>query len=172
MTAPLVALALAAACSGGSTPQTLPSLTPTPSASATPVAIPPAATVESPQGAEAFVRFFFGQLNAAFSDSDASRIEPLIDANCGTCSNYVKALKADPSSVIRGQSFAVESVAASPLASGGSYVSVFGRVPPRELVARDGRLLKSLPDEGAFNFTVAALRTNKGWLVRAIRINK
>jgi hypothetical protein len=112
------------------------------------------------------------QLNAAFSASDASLIAPLVDPKCDTCNNYVKALRADPSKVIKGPSFAVESVAASPLATGGSYVTVFGRVPARQLVSRDGQVLQSLPDEGVFNFTVAALRTADGWRVRAIRINK
>jgi hypothetical protein len=171
-TALLACVVLVAACSGNAKPQVLPTLQSTPTATVARSALPDPARSTTPQGAEAFVRYFFNQLNAAFSASDASLIEPLVDPQCSTCRNYMNALRADPSKVIRGPSFAVESVAASPVASGGSYVSVFGRVPARQLVSRDGQVLRSLPEEGVFNFTVAALRVADGWRIRAIRINK
>lgn len=163
---------LTTACSDNKKPQTLPSLTPTPTATAAPVAIPSAATPATAQGADAFVRFFFTQLNAAFSDSNAGLLSGLIDPACGTCANYVRALRADPAQVIQGPSFSVATVAAAPVESGGSYVEVVGTIPARKLVDRAGRVIRELPAEGRFHFTVAALRTSNGWVVRAIRIDK
>jgi hypothetical protein len=132
--------------------------------------VPSDATVHTAQGAEAFVRFYFEQLNLAFSTSDPEIVRALSHPECGTCSNYAKALAANRNEVIQGKSFAVTSAAAAPLQREGTFVEVFGRIPARRLVDRTGKVLRALPDGGAFHFSVAALRTASGWTVRAIKI--
>ncbi len=59
---------------------------PSPSASASPsVAIPPAARVKSDKGAEAFVRYFFDQVNVAWTKPDPSAIEANSEKGCESC---------------------------------------------------------------------------------------
>jgi hypothetical protein len=84
---------LAAACTGGSgsTPTLLPTVPAVPVA-ASPAPIPPQATAATSQALAAFVRFYFEQLNVAFSSSDASIIRRYSDPACGACNNYAKAL--------------------------------------------------------------------------------
>ena len=93
----LVGLTLVVAGCSGSTsdqPKVLPPVV-TPSASpsvastvsAGPVAVPSAAAAATPQGAAAFVRFFYGELNGAFQDGNSKRIRVLSDPGCATCNN-------------------------------------------------------------------------------------
>ncbi len=59
---------------------------PSPSASASPsVAIPAAARVKSDQGAEAFVRYFFDQVNVAWTKPQMGLVPPLADSGCQFC---------------------------------------------------------------------------------------
>ena len=59
---------------------------PSPSASASPsVAIPPAARVKSDKGAEAFVRYFFDQVNQAWTSPQAGLVPALADSGCQFC---------------------------------------------------------------------------------------
>jgi hypothetical protein len=159
---------LISGCSGGADaqPTTLPSLTATPS----PVVatVPPQATANTSQALDAFVRFYFQQLNVAFSTSDASIIRRFSDPRCVTCNNYARGLDADRDSVIRGDSFSVADVAAPPVQASTAVVEVLGSVPPRALVRRDGTLIKTLPSGGRFHFGVSVIRVTQGWRVLSI----
>lgn len=162
---------LLSGCSGGSDddPTTLPSLSATPFATASPVPIPPQATANTPQALDAFVRFYFQQLNVAFSISDSSIIRRLSDPACGTCNNYADSLDADRRQVIRGNSFSVSEVAAPPIESTGTVVDVYFSQPSRQLVDLSGRVLQELPAKPQQHFQVNVLRTGDGWRVRGIR---
>jgi hypothetical protein len=167
----LVALALAAACSGGSTPQILPSLSPTPSASATRVAIPAAATVHDAFGAAAFVRFYYEQLNLAFRSADAGPLGKLSDPQCGTCASYVQAtfdLK-DKGQRIDGDSIAIVSAEAPPEQNGFVAVDVFLFAPARRVVDSSGKVLKQLPQGAQSHKTIFVKHVAAGWLLRAVK---
>ena len=97
----LVALSASlAGCNGGGDPTPSPTVTSSspsasPSASASPssspspsVSIPAEAMQQTPEGAVAFVKFYFDQVNAAWSLPDATLLPPLADEVCGTCDNY------------------------------------------------------------------------------------
>jgi hypothetical protein len=168
---PLVLVAwLASACSGasGDKPSALPTITSVP-ATATPAPVPPQATAATPQALDAFVRFYFDQLNVAFSTSDASIIRRLSDPVCQTCAKYSTSLDQSPRQVIDGVSFAVSDVAAPPVNAGGTLVEVYGTVPARRLVDRDGKLVRQLPASGTFHLELNVVRGPSGWLVRGIR---
>jgi hypothetical protein len=62
---------------------------PSPSASAS-VEVPAAARVKSEKGAEAFVRYFFDQVNAAWMRPDPVLLEPLSDPKCQFCNEVEK----------------------------------------------------------------------------------
>jgi hypothetical protein len=118
------------------------------------------------------VRFFFEQLNIAFSSSDASIIRAFSNSECTTCDNYAKALAAARKNghFLKGQSFAVSNVAAAPLQPRGTLVEVFGAVPPRTQVDANGRTVSALAADGPFHFTVAVKLTGAGWVVSGIKL--
>jgi len=160
---------LASGCSGDdANPATLPSLRATPSGSSVAPSIPPQATANTSQALDAFVRFYFQQLNVAFSTSDASLIRAFSDPACVTCNNYARALDSDPDELIRGDSFSLLDVAAPPLGSGTTLVEVLGTVPPRAVVKRNGTLIRSLPSGGQFHYSVTVMRDDKAWRIFSI----
>ena len=60
--------------------------TSSPSTPSTPtVKIPAAAQKHTPEGAEAFVRFYIDQLNEAWTQPDSKRLPPLSDPDCIAC---------------------------------------------------------------------------------------
>lgn len=180
----VVALTLATVgCSGSGSakPTVLPPVpsatvvvTPTPTPRAVPVVpvVPSAAVPATPQGAAAFVRFFYGELNGAFQDGHDERIRRLSDGLCATCKNYANAVTAGrkANSRIVGVTFGSLEVAAGEPKNGVTLVTVLGIVPKRQ-ENTDG-VLKTLVSEGSFNDTVAVQRHGERWLVRAIRFEK
>jgi hypothetical protein len=159
---------LVTGCSGGSDkPGTLPPITPTPSpsASSTPTPTDPAAT---PVSLEAFVRFYFKQLNVAFSTNDAALIRRYSDPICKTCNNYAASIAGRMDEYIRGESFALTEVAVPPLGTGVTNVEVFGTVPARAVVNRSGNVMRLLPTDGQFHFIVSVAREGKTWRVASI----
>jgi hypothetical protein len=162
---------LLTSCSGGSSkPQVLPTLTATPSATPAAVEIPAAATPPTAQGADAFVRFFFKQLNHGFEASDPEAIKSLSGAACSSCNNFIATLAASRAKgeFLRGDSFSVAEVAAPPLEGDGTVVDISGEIPPRDRVDANGRVLRHLDAAGPFHLTVEIARAGNGWVVKAM----
>ena len=170
-----------AGCSGSGSdqPKVLPpvpsatvAVTPTPTTTAVPVVVPSAAVPATPQGAAAFVRFFYGELNGAFQDGHDERIRRLSDRLCATCNNYANAVLAGAkiNSRIVGITFGSLEVAAALPKNGITLVTVLGSVPKRQ--EKKNGVLSTLAAEGPFNDTVALQRHGNRWLVRAIRFEK
>ena len=163
------------------TPRVLPSLTtpshtaaPTPSASASavPVVVPSAAVPATPQGAAAFVRFFYGELNGAFQDGHDERIRALSDPACGTCNTLAGAVQAGrlAGRRILGVSFRPTAVEAAPESDGADFVTVLGMVPARRISEKG--VVRLLSGGRPFAHTVALIRRGNAWLVRGIRYEK
>ncbi|MDN5795203.1 MAG: DUF6318 family protein [Intrasporangium sp.] len=55
--------------------------------------IPKEAQAETPKGAEAFVRFYFDQLNAAFREGDPGLVEGLTTQECIVCNAMLEGVK-------------------------------------------------------------------------------
>lgn len=166
----VASLALAAACSAGSdTPQALPSLTAGPSPTATPVPVPTEAQAHTPQGAAAFVRFYYDRLNAAWSKPDPAELAGLSDKSCGTCANYVHAAEsfALQRRRVSGPSVKILSAEAPPEEQGLVAVDVFFDEPARDIVTMDGSLVQSFPASRQLHWTVYVMRQPVGWVVRA-----
>lgn len=172
-----------AACSGTASdkPKVLPPVptpsatiagTTSPSASAAPVVVPPEAVPATPQGAAAFVRFFYEQVNGALQDGNASRIRALADARCGTCADYARSVDAAAKIDfhIIGPSFAQLNIEAGPAVGGRTLVSVVGTIPIRR--ASDRGVVTTLKSDGSFQSTVAVDRHDQHWLIRAIQREK
>lgn len=168
--------ALLSACSSGSDPApvTLPSLTATPTPIVTLEPVPPAATALTPQGAEAFVRYFFDQMNEAFRTSNASLIDALSTPDCITCNNYESALMASKKAgnFLSGPSFALTAVAATPPDGKGSVADVIGRLPARDVVDARGKIVQRLPAKARFYFVVTVKPRGGAWVVTDIALGK
>lgn len=105
---PLVATMLLVGCGGDSKPDASPSSTAISSSTATSApttasdtrtitaseqpttdpTIPAAARAHTPAGAEAFVKYFYSQLNIAWSKPEAGLISRLSATTCKTCTNF------------------------------------------------------------------------------------
>ena len=94
----LAALLAVGACSGGGDPptpsstsststssSTTSSTTSSPSTTTASVQLPPEARKHTPEGAEAFVRFFVEQSNEAWTKPDDSLLPPLSEKGCLSC---------------------------------------------------------------------------------------
>ncbi|MFN2538542.1 MAG: DUF6318 family protein [Mycobacteriales bacterium] len=169
--AALAGLVLLTACSGGSEPQVLPSLTPTPSASVVPVVVPPAARVHDAFGAAAFVRFYYAQFNAALHEADASRLTGLSDPECGTCQRYIASVNdlAHDGQKLQGIAVRVLSAEAPPEVNGFIAVDVFMDAPARVLVDSSGEIVRRLPASPRAHKTVTVKRVAAGWVLRAVK---
>lgn len=168
-----IAVSLAACSSSSDNPQVLPTLTatPTPSASAAAVVVPPAARLQTPVGAVAFVRYYYEQLNVAWSTPNSQVLAALSDPACGTCKNYIAA--ADRfgrlGQHVRGPSVRLLSAEAPPLQNGLIAVDTYLEGPARSVVRRDGALIKSLPLDPRYHRTVYVVSTARGWRLRAVK---
>ena len=152
------------------TPSASPSVAST--ASPVPVVVPSAAAAATPQGAAAFVRFFFDEVNGAFQDGRSERIRVLADASCATCNNFANAVRAaeKTDSRIVGTSFASLEVESEPPKGGLAHVTVAGTIPARQ--SKDRGVVSTLPALGRFIYSVEIQRNGDGWLIREIRIEK
>ncbi len=164
---------LVSACSGADPrPRALPTLA---SSSQTPAptlaALPEAAKAKTPQGADAFVRFFFAQLNIAFTSGTPEMIRVLSAPSCVLCKTYADALGAARANgqFLDVDTFVISDVAAAPLQQLGTIVQVFGSTPLRHLVDRRGTVLETVPATGAFHYELTAKRTPDSWLVADLR---
>lgn len=145
----LLALSLgAAACSGGGgevTAPTLPPITETPSASPTAEPVPPAATEATPEGAAAFVRLWFEELNNAARSGETAGVAKLSDPDCATCSNFIQSIASlyDAGGRIQGGEFSVTAVETQPLdeVTGEARVLVVYDVMPTQQVGAQGEVL-------------------------------
>lgn len=181
-TVALVAMAVVA-CSDTSsgTPKVLPSVpiasattanSAPPTAPTSPFVVPSEAAAATPQGAAAFVRFFYDQVNMALEDGNATRIRIRSDARCGTCADYAHTV--EPGVKIRyfiiGPSFATSNIGAGRAVDGRALVTVIGTLPGRRV--SDRGVVTTLKADGPFQSTVVVERHGQHWLVLAIQLEK
>lgn len=169
-----------AACSGSASeqPTVLPTTSgtitarATPTSSSSPVGVPSEAAPATPQGAAAFVRFFYSEVNKALQDGNAMRIRALSDTRCGTCADYAHTVDAAAriKYFIIGPSFDMTNIEAGRAVKGRTLVSVVGTLPRRQV--SDRGVVTTLNADGPFQSTVAVERHDQHWLVRAIQLEK
>jgi hypothetical protein len=147
----LLALTLSAGCGGAEeVPRSLPPVTAAPSASASPsLAVPSAATAETPQGAAEFARFWFATLNAAARTGDTAELRAISAPDCQTCDAFAKSIEDlyGPGGRIEGGVFTVVAAEAPALEPGATSarVTVIYDVSPTKQVGANGEELRSTP---------------------------
>ena len=159
----LAASMVLAACGGGAKPDasstsTSPSTStsaPTVSVSSTTAPtidpnIPAAARAHTPAGAEAFVRYFYAQLNLAWSKPQAGLISGLSSPTCKTCSNFEEeaAKSVAKNERVVGQSIVLDTVGTSDASNPAKMtVLAIGYQPKTIVVDSSGKTVQTLQRE-------------------------
>ena len=177
----LVGLTLVVAGCSGSTsdqPKVLPPVvtqSASPSVSSTvaagPVVVPSAAVPATPQGAAAFVRFFFERLNETFRRADPELTRELVDPACRTCANFDFAVRRvrDAGNHVVGQVFLVISAEAAPPGQGFTLVDVFVDLPSTTEVNASGKIVDVSAKQSRLQYSVTLTRVANRWRVRAVK---
>jgi hypothetical protein len=180
----LAASILLSACSGGAKPDPSSSTssptttTSAPTASVAPTTagptidpnIPAAARAHTPSGAEAFVRYFYSQLNTAWSKPQAGLISGLSAKTCKTCA-ALEGTAADLAAT--GRHYRGEVLAVATIGSiSESEVLVVGVQPIGSVVDSKGAVVKSGTKVQPLKFVVTVEWPAQGWLVQEIRVRK
>ena len=159
-------------CSGGddpppplkSSPLTSQTTTATTSAAA-PSDIPPAARAHTPAGAVAFVKYFYDQLNRAWTTPATGLLKPLSDSGCLSCQAFEASAKelfeknhryeSDPVTIS-----GIHAVVGGP--KGQQYVSARLYQHEVDVVDQHGRTV-STDEARTASTTIALLWTEGGW---------
>jgi len=187
---PLAASMLLAGCGGDSNPDasrsstasSSPTTTAAPTTSTSPTAtvaptidpnIPAAARAHTPAGAEAFVRYFFAQLNRSWSTADPSLLPPLSEPGCKTCGAFTASAAKYRSQEqhYKGEFFSVTSIAALGEGLKGQEVLVVGQQEPGAIVDQSGTVIESSVRQ-AGKFVVSLHWTGKGWNTVELQVQK
>ena len=148
-----------------------PSASPTGTALPLPVDLPVAAREHSPAGAEAFVRFFYAQVNRAWTRPESGLIPQLCLSTSKSCAGLerVAAQLARDGQRYSGDPLTLSRVV--PLGSGSPEsmaVDVQGRQEQRDVVDGQGRVVLT-DSQKAAHFEVQLGWFSDGWRVSAIK---
>jgi hypothetical protein len=171
---------LASGCAGGGEPEVTAAPLPPASPSASPTAtvaateageVPAEAAAATPEGAAAFIRFFFGQLEVAYAQADPDLVATLSTTGCVTCDNYISSLQAlrEDAGSVSDYSIHVDSVEPSSVDEEGMLTAVVvldvGKYVRRN--ADDRVTTREEPARGVVQ-DVSLVLTDGNWLVREI----
>jgi hypothetical protein len=143
--------------------------TPTPSETST---IPAAARKNTPEGAEAFVRYFFKQYNDAWTGPEVGLISRLSDSECEFCARAESTSETLESRGDRYESAPVNVAGTQPLAGAPdpeAYVFVELVQNRSRVIARDGSVVHTDPQR-AIPSNVAVKWVGDRWIVMAVEV--
>jgi hypothetical protein len=133
--------------------------------------IPAAALAHTSAGAEAFVRYFYSQLNLAWSKPQAGLISRLSETTCKTCANFereaTKSVTKDERVV--GQSIILGTVKTSDVTNPDKLTVVtIGHQPKTVVVNAKGNIVQELKQERV-RTSVTVQWVDKAWRLREIQ---
>ena len=183
LAAPLAAFMVLAGCGGAqpdasstrtaSAPTTTPpatTSTPTTASPTTDPGIPAAARANTPEGAAAFVRYFFDQVNIAWTVPKPGVLLQLCKASSKSCKSFEDMAVQLQAAGNRydGLPVTAQSVVALDTPGGLQSILFKGRQEKRNVVDSTGRVV-STDQQMAVSFEVALERTPSGWTVLTIK---
>ncbi len=168
-------VAVVAGCSGGDpevvVPPPLPEITarPTPSASATPAALPSAAHQPTPQGAAAFVRAYYDEVSRVLVTQDTTRLRDLSAPSCQACSAIIAGVHREKAVGNNYRGGGVTEFEAQAVQEPGNRMAVSVRYSSRRLqrTSATGEV-DQVPGANGTLLEVLLQRTPSGWLVAEI----
>ena len=132
--------------------------------------IPAAARAHTPEGAEAFVRYFYSQLNVALATPKSGLVSALSGTTCKTCTAF-EGIAVDLASKrqrYQGDGFAVSYVGSI----GESELLVVGEQPTGAVIDINGAVVKRRTQAEPIKFIVTVPWSSEGWRVGEIRVMK
>jgi Family of unknown function (DUF6318) len=183
MAVPLAASMLLAACGGDAKPGASSSSTSTssPTTSAPPTTtspttdpnIPLAARAHTPAGAEAFVRYFFDQVNRGWSTADPTLLPSLSEPGCKTCGAYTSSVASyrTKNQHYKGEFFTVSSIGSLGNGPKGEEVLVVGRQEPGAIVDQAGNVVETSVAQ-AGKFLISLRWTGSGWKTVELQVKE
>ena len=185
MAVPLAASMLLAGCGGdakpdpssSSTPTSTPTTTAVPTTTASPTTdpnIPVAARAHTPAGAEAFIRYFYRQLNVAWGQPRAGLLAQLSLPTCKICTALEENAAKNVSTHQRmsGDTVRIDSADAGGTESTGDQrVIVIGSQLKSSVVDSNERKVRDIP-AAKFRFVATTRWTESGWRVNEIKVLK
>jgi len=182
MAVPLAASMLLAGCGGdakpdsssSSTPTSTPTTTAVPTTTASPTTdpnIPVAARAHTPAGAEAFVRYFYSQLNVAWSKPQAGLISALSLSSCKTCANFEReaAKSVTGKEHVVGQSIVLDSINTSDATNPAKMtILAIGQQPKTVVVDALGKTVETVQLERVRTLVTVQWGAN-GWRLGEIQ---
>ncbi|GAA2732440.1 hypothetical protein GCM10009867_08310 [Pedococcus aerophilus] len=130
------------------------------------MAVPPAATKKTPEGAEAFARFYFESVGDSYVSGNTALIEKMADDSCEGCEGFVRAINDRASKGQRTDKSSIQ-VKLAQATSGKApnlIVEVAGQeVPVRVLDAKGNVVETSKP--GVFTAVTSVTWREGGWHV-------
>ena len=162
-----------AGCSSSSadTPQALPSLSASPSPSAVPSAVPTGKDAPTPEGAAAFVRFFYSEISRGFAERDPSIVSRLSAPTCKTCKLYVDSIAEirDKNQRSEGGDFTITFAVAPADAGASPRVDVGWDFAAAVLYDASGKVIERDPPMKGVEEEVQLMRVGQSWRVATVK---
>lgn len=135
--------------------------------------IPPEAIEETPQGATAFARHFFNEVNRAYLMRDPSLVTVISHPDCNSCQNIVEdiARLREADTEVAGERFKLDYAETAPFVPSEPVLVDFRYSSDmyRE-VASDGSVELEAPAKAAQEAQARLLRGASGWLMYGLRV--
>lgn len=137
-----------------------------------PADVPAEARVNSPAGAMAFARYFFAQVNKAYTTPQAGLIAPLSTANCKTCA----AAEQNASDYLASgrrydrDALAVLEVSINPeTLAQGHTIDVAAHQLPARVINTSGATTEQIKDVKAV-FVLRVIRVGEAWRIDSVKV--
>jgi len=162
-----------AGCSSSSadTPQALPSLSASPSPSAVPSTVPTGKDAATPEGAAAFVRFFYSEISRGFAERDPSIVSRLSAPTCKTCKLYVDSIAEirDKNERLRGGGFKILYAVAPNDTAPTARVDVQYDFARADFVDAAGKVIQTTPAMKGVEEELALIRSGPSWRIATVK---
>jgi hypothetical protein len=137
-----------------------------------PADVPAEARVNSPAGAMAFARYFFAQVNKAYTTPQAGLIAPLSTANCKTCAaaeqNAIDYLASGRR--YDRDALAVLEVSINPeTLAQGHTIDVAAHQLPARIINTSGATTEQIKDVKAV-FVLRVIRVGEAWRIDSVKV--
>ena len=137
-----------------------------------PADVPAEARVNSPAGAMAFARYFFAQVNKAYTTPQAGLIAPLSTANCKTCAaaeqNAIDYLASGRR--YDRDALAVLEVSINPeTLAQGHAIDVAAHQLPARIINTSGATTEQIKDVKAV-FVLRVIRVGEAWRIDSVKV--
>lgn len=159
-------------CSSDPEPKVLP---PAPSAAPSTGALPlpSEAAAETPQGAAAFTRFYFSEVNRSYALLDPAPVRALSAPDCNSCKNIIEDIERLKAAglTVAGDRFRLEFAEAPPVGADASAIVDF-RFDADPYVEKDaaGKVVRDLPSQEDQDGQAKLVRQGTGWVLSGLRI--